>query len=125
MRLQWTSALVAGAILVASPAMASRVTVTYSGTTSGGYDQTGVFGTPGADLSNLPFTVVMKFDTSDGYRVRNAYDDYSYGGTAYGNPGPARGAAIEVDGHKFTIAGDFMSRILGFRFEDYRNQDYF
>ena len=62
-----SAALAVGAF--GAPAMATIVDVDYSGTVQAGQDTSGVFGAPGTDLVNQPFTADFVFNTSLGDRL--------------------------------------------------------
>jgi len=60
---------VAGAALwlvTASPASATIITATYTGTVKESLDSTGVFGTPGADLAGVGYSLVFTIDDTVG-----------------------------------------------------------
>jgi len=50
------------ALACAAPAAAAVIIYTYTGTISEGYDETGVFGTAGRDLTGLAFTAQFRLD---------------------------------------------------------------
>jgi hypothetical protein len=54
---------------IVSPASADMVTVTYSGTVLGGFDQLGVFGTANTSLTGDRYTAVYFFNTAIGLNV--------------------------------------------------------
>jgi hypothetical protein len=62
----WTAAAVAALLAVSGEAHANVVTYTFTGTVRDGFDWTGVFGHPDADLGGDPFTAVFTVDDSTG-----------------------------------------------------------
>jgi hypothetical protein len=70
---------VAGAALLfgASQAGAVTYTITYQGTILTGYDTTGIFLTPGADLTGRSFTATLGVDTSLGVTTSNATESHT------------------------------------------------
>jgi hypothetical protein len=82
-----------------SAASADMVTVTYSGTVAGGYDQLGIFGTPNTSLTGDRYTAVYFFNTAIGLNTSsvNAFNVFGGPGTAaLGQPSPALGALITI-----------------------------
>jgi hypothetical protein len=83
----------------AAPAFAST-TIVYSGTLSGGYDATGVFGGINPDMTGLGFVATFVFDPAlAGFRTTTpGVSDYAAGGTGFGNGSPMISAAIKING---------------------------
>lgn len=79
----------------------------YSGKVSYGYDQSGVFGSAGADLSGLDYELTYVYDTSKGYRSTGSGYDEVYGGTAYGNESPIVSAKLKINGHSTDFASSY------------------
>ncbi len=67
-------------LLGGSSASAAIVRVTYTGTVSFGYDQTGVFGAPDAYLTGESYTVSYVFDTTRGFVHASPTQNYTNGG---------------------------------------------
>ena len=79
---------------IVSPASADMVTLTYTGTVAGGFDQLGVFGPPNASLTGDRYTAVYFFNTAIDLNVSSAgsFDIFGGPGTAaLGQPSPALG----------------------------------
>lgn len=97
--------------LAAVSAKAEIVTVTFQGVVTSGSDQTGVFGSPGADLTGASYTAV--------YTVNDAVNAHSineptimsqiFGGTMYGDQSPTS-ATLTINGVTVSIGGDYYSR---------------
>jgi hypothetical protein len=84
---------------IVSPASADMVTLTYTGTVTGGFDQLGVFGTPNTSLTGDRYTAVYFFNTAIGLNTSsgNAFNVFGGPGTAaLGQPSPALGALITI-----------------------------
>ena len=103
-----------------SPASATLVSVTVSGTVVHGYDQTGVFGPAGTDLTGDSYVAHYVFDTTlgqtqygpdyPGGSIRN----YAIGGGYYGNASPGVSASVTINGHSADIgAPDYSAAIEG------------
>jgi hypothetical protein len=111
-----TSAVAAAllALFGASPASATIVQVTYTGTLSSGFDTSGVFGPPGTDLTNDPYTASYLFDTT--FAGSTPTYNVAYGGTIISvpNASPSLGATLTINGRSFSIMGDYFSQILGY-----------
>jgi hypothetical protein len=67
------------------------------------YDQTGLFGAPGASLDGATFTATYRYDTTQGTTDDGGYYRYLYGGTAYGVPSPIFYAALTINGVTQTL----------------------
>ena len=107
------AAAVLAALGLASPASATLVDVTYWGTVFAGYDQTGVFGSPGADLTGNSYVAHYVFDTTQGFTYSSPTQNYVIGGTGYGVASPLVSASVTVGGQTVTIAGD-VAEIAGY-----------
>jgi hypothetical protein len=84
---------------IVSPASADMVTLTYTGTVAGGFDQLGVFGAPNTSLTGDQYTAVYFFNTAIGLNTSsgNAFNVFGGPGTAaLGQPSPALGALITI-----------------------------
>lgn len=108
------AALVAGG---ASSAQATIIDVTYSGTVSSGYDETGVFGPVSPDLSNsnYSYTATYRFDLSKG-----TFTDWSplylttiEGGTEFGLGPMSLGATVTVNGKTVSLTGAYDALAYG------------
>jgi hypothetical protein len=87
---------------IVCPASADMVTVTYTGTVLGGFDQLGVFGTPNTSLTGDRYSAVYFFNTAIGLNVSVPGFPQIFGGTgtaANGQPSPALGALITISSH--------------------------
>lgn len=91
----------------ATPVNAAEYIITYEGTISSGYDQTGVFGAIG-DLTGQAFKIVYTLTARlpTAYSKTGANYFRSYGGTGYGNDSPLS-ALISVGGTSFQIDGQY------------------
>jgi hypothetical protein len=100
---------------VASPASATMVRVTYTGTVSSGYDYAGgVFGPPNTSLTGDPYTASYLFDTTLGITLSSPNLNYAYGGSAYGAvPSPSLSAVLTINGGTLTMVGSYISDIYG------------
>lgn len=101
----FTAALLfAGAAI--QPASAATFLITYSGTVSSGFDVTGEFGTPAADLTGKSFSVVYTLTAP--LAGAETYDSgrtgYIRGGSNYGTPSPLS-ARITINGITQAIGG--------------------
>ncbi|WP_243445871.1 PEPxxWA-CTERM sorting domain-containing protein [Polymorphobacter arshaanensis] len=83
---------------IATPVSAIIVKVTYTGTVDWGYDQTGIFGTPGADLGFLPYQMVYGYDTTRGNIVATPTTNKLYGGDLTGVLSPALWTKVTIGG---------------------------
>ncbi len=93
--------------LMSIPASAATMKAVYSGKVNYGYDQTGIFGTAGADLSGLDYELTYVYDTAKGYRWTGGGYDEVYGGTGYGNESPILSAKLKINGHSTDFGGDY------------------
>ena len=93
--------------LFAIPASAATMKAVYTGTVDYGYDQTGIFGTAGADLSGLNYVLTYIYDTSKGYRWTGSGYDEIYGGEGYGNESPILSATLKINGHSTEFGSDY------------------
>jgi PEP-CTERM motif len=107
-----------------SPASAELVDVTYWGTVHDGYDQTGVFGPAGADLTGDSYVAHYVFDTTLGYTqsgpdyVGGPIRNYAIGGSYYGNASPGVSASVTINGHSADIGTpNYSAEIYGDDFQ--------
>ena len=99
----------------ATPASATIVDVTYTGTVSSGGDSIGVFGL-GPDLTDLTgfsFVSHYTFDTSVGIIVTSPTLNENQGGSYFGNTSPSICATLTINGHTVSITGNDIGYILG------------
>ena len=76
----------------------------YTGTVTGSYDQTGLFGvTPGSSLDGLDYTLAFVFDTAAGNFVDAGYYELLYGSYGLASVGSA---TLTINGVSQTINGD-------------------
>ncbi len=97
------------AVMSASPAAAVVRTAIYTGTLDDGYDQTGLFGVAGADLTGAAFRTTYTYDASlAGHRdtgvdpVYGPYDD-AYGGGYDGSSNPVIDSSITINGVRIDL----------------------
>ena len=104
------AAFLLSAAVVASPAEAATYVITYTGHVTSGYDQTGVFGTAGANLAGLAFTAVYTLTAPmPGAQTYNdGITGYIAGGTDYARPSPMSGT-ITIGGLTFSNVGNSAS----------------
>lgn len=104
-RLVSGGAAVAFALGLAASAKAGIVTATYKGVVTDGYDQTGVFGTPGANLTGDSFTAVYTINDAEGSSNYDPpYSSEIEGGSVIGVGSPVS-ATITINGLTALIAG--------------------
>src|SRR5262249_33867981 len=91
------------------------VYVTYAGTVSYGYDQTGVFGPANTSLTGDTFIATYAFNTDVGVTYSSSTYNYALGGygSATGQPSPSLGATITIDGHSVDVTGADFGQIYG------------
>jgi hypothetical protein len=73
---------------IVSTASAEVVFVTYKGTVSVGYDQTGIFGPPNSSLDGEKYTASYIFDTSVGVIQNGPSYNSALGGYAFSEGAP-------------------------------------
>ena len=99
-------------VAVTPQAQATVVYVTYTGTLSAGYDQTGVFGSPGTSLSGDAFNLLFTFDSAKGYFYHDTAGgiiaEQLYGGSAYPISSPGK-AVLTINDNSKTVNGDYFS----------------
>ena len=86
-------------LVMVSPASATTMTATYTGTVKTSFDSTGVFGTPGANLAGAAYSLVYTIDDSVGaYSTFNGTTsgDQIFGGVT---------AALTINGHSLAFPG--------------------
>ncbi|MES1150976.1 MAG: hypothetical protein ABUL54_03705 [Dongia sp.] len=91
-------------IATASPASATTMVVTYTGSVTSAIDATGVFGTVGANLAGVDYGLVFTIDTTKGsYSTFNGTfsDPLLHGDQVFGGVE----AALTIDGHTETFLG--------------------
>jgi hypothetical protein len=92
------AALSAGRIAFPEPASATIYEMSFQGTIASGIDNSGIFGTAGANLSGDSYVTTYLYDPSIGYVIN---PNYAYGGTDYSSsnsPSPILSAAITING---------------------------
>lgn len=107
-------ALARGAALstvLALPAAAATMQAVYTGTVTGSYDQTGVFGGPGSSLDGAAFTMTFRYDTTQGATDDGGYYQQLYGGAAYGTTSPFFYAALTINGVTQTLDLNYYSLV--------------
>lgn len=98
-------ALAAAGISTEASAVTMKITV--SGTATGSFDTTGVFGAAGRTLDGQAFTLRYVFDTALGNRANLGPDvyDYVYGGGQTGFANPTISADFTIGGHTESVVG--------------------
>jgi hypothetical protein len=92
---------------------AAVVSVTATGSVSDGFDNFGLFGTPGS-LTGSSWSATYLFETTAGTTFSNASSSYSYGGVGAPCCGwPNRGASITINGHTFSPGGSVLVGLGG------------
>ena len=110
-------------IVVASPSQAALYDITYTGTVSSGYDQTGVFLGNNTDLAGQAFTAVFTLDypvPSGAYDYKDSVQQQLSGGDAYGSA-PFLSGKITINGKTDTVSGQYSSYVYQY---DNPGQDY-
>lgn len=108
--------------LMAIPASAATMKAVYSGKVNYGYDQTGIFGSAGADLSGLDYVLTYVYDTSKGWRWTGTGYDQIYGGAGYGNESPIVAATLKINGHSTSFSGDYFG--MAYAYSDQSSYSY-
>jgi hypothetical protein len=100
---------------IVSTASAEVVFVTYKGTVSVGYDQTGIFGPPNSSLDGDKYTASYIFDTSVGVIQNVPSYNSALGGYAFSEPqpSPSLGAILTIDGVSVGFGGGALGQIYG------------
>jgi hypothetical protein len=93
------AAAILAALGFAGPASAEIVSVTYWGTVTSGYDQTGVFGPAGTDLIGDSYVAHYVFDTTEGITYSNSIGSGVTGGSWSGVASPSVSASVTINGH--------------------------
>ena len=103
------AAVTAAALASASGASATILVATYTGLVTNGYDQSGLFGAAGADLTNDAYVAIYTFDTTKGNYGSGGGSGYSYeyqqGGTCCGAATPVS-AQVTINGFTQSLAGN-------------------
>ena len=94
--------------MTALPVAAAVMQIEYTGTVTGGFDATDVFGTGATDLTGLTYTMTYTYDTSVGSRYTDPNTDYVYGGYAYPLPSPTTSTLV-INGSAVDSNGDYSS----------------
>ena len=94
--------------MTALPVAAAVMQIEYTGTVTGGYDATDVFGTAATDLTGLTYTMTYTYDTSVGFRGTDPNSDTVYGGSAYALPSPTTSTLV-INGSALDGNGDYYS----------------
>ena len=97
----------AGALAVAAPASAAIITTTFEGTIAYGFDQTGLFGAPGQELTGLRFkSVYTTNDTPGSIHGDDGSLTTVQGGTSYGSVDPVT-AFLTIGSGTIFLGGDY------------------
>lgn len=125
-----TLGLVAFALAItAAPAAAAVRIAHFAGTLVSGLDQTGLFGTPGADLAGAAITASYRYDTALGLRNSNpGVSEEVFGGSYFGISSPVTNTRITINGISHDIASlttstAFTSLGFGIAFDSYDFED--
>ncbi len=88
---------------------AAILVATYTGTVSTGWDQTGLFGAPGGDLTGDAYIATYTIDTTRGFYETGVptFDELN-GGSYYGVSAPVS-ATLEINGITQSVAGNYLS----------------
>jgi PEP-CTERM motif len=113
MNTKFLTACVLAAVGFASPAGATIVDITYVGLVSSGYDQTGVFGPAGTDLTDETYEAHYVFDTTRGTTFSSAALNYGVGGSQFGVASPVISASVTIGGISASIGGTYIGSIEG------------
>ena len=82
-----------------APASAAIIDATFTGTIKDGTDGLGLFGTAGADLTGLPFTLTIEYTTSlPGTYFPSPTRNTLEGGSSLGLPDPIISSVLRVNG---------------------------
>lgn len=101
------------ACAIAAPASANIVTLDYFGKITDGFDTTGLFGAPMADLTGDHVLVAFVFNTDLGTRMTDpGVSDLVFGGTVAGAPSPLVSATVTINGKSAAMGGDFFATAL-------------
>jgi hypothetical protein len=106
----------ANVINVSLDVTANITTVTWTGTVGSGFDNGGIFGPVGADLTGAAFSTVYTFDISLGYLQEAQPGRFVVsGGAAEGRPGqsPSLGATVTINGQNAFVGGNFDGSLDG------------
>jgi hypothetical protein len=107
------------AISFSIQSQAALVSVTATGTVSGGFDNAGLFVSPGSSITGGSWSATYLFETTAGTTFSDPLSSYAYGGVFGSSSGwPNRAASLTINGHTFSPGGSFgwtwMSRIENF-----------
>jgi hypothetical protein len=94
------------ALIAAEPAVAATMRAVYTGTIADGTDETGVFGSAGADLGGLYFEAVFVYDTKLGVRSTSALTDTVSGGTLLIGDSPVLSVRLTVGSGSYRFVPD-------------------
>lgn len=97
--------------LSVSAADAATMQALYTGTIVGGYDQSGLFTTPGGNLDNLSFSMAFVYDTSVGRMIMPQFDEV-IGGKNLRTKSPMISASVTVNGQTMKIRGKALGYAL-------------
>jgi hypothetical protein len=94
------------AVIATEPAAAATMRAVYIGTIADGTDETGVFGSAGADLGGLSFEVMFVYDTALGMRTALPLSDSVTGGTLLGGDSPVLSVRLTVGQGSYRFVPD-------------------
>jgi hypothetical protein len=93
------------AALGGASAASANLLVTYTGTVASGDDVTGVFGTPGADLTGDAFVAQYLIDPTLGNQSSGPIFNQAQGGATLGVASPIISANVTINGTTFDMGG--------------------
>jgi hypothetical protein len=91
----------------ATPAAATIVYVTVTGTVYSGTDTAGLFGTAGGVLTGDAYIAQYEFNTSLG----NVGPTETYGGGEYSDASPSLAVSLSINNHQFSFVGSYAGAI--------------
>jgi hypothetical protein len=120
-QMRWIMGILA-AVAIGTPAGATVIFSTWTGTVMEGFDYTGVFAAVGTDLTGYKYSLVMSFDTDLGVYASGTGFDRLYGGDVYGNTTSPGSAVLTINGIEVDIPTDIANTVVG-NSEDFASDD--
>ena len=102
---QIVASIFGASLLLAHPADATIIDVTFTGTVVSGSDNTGAFGELGRSLVGDAFTSMYVFDDTKGTVYKSPLLQQGYGGPEFGTTDPSLGADLTINGITFVVDG--------------------
>jgi hypothetical protein len=100
-------------VATTTPASATIVYVTVTGTVASGIDGGGFVGTANANLAGDAYIAQYEFDTSLNFTSITTGSTQVYGGIADNATSPSLAASLTINGEGFSIAGTYFGLISG------------